>query len=322
MESILVTGGAGYIGSHVCKILHKAGYLPVTIDNLSQGYRSAVRWGPLVEMNIDNKEKVKQVIAYYRPTAVIHLASSINVRDSLENPFFYYQNNLLATLKLLEAVCETDLRHFVFSSSAAVYGLPFSLPIDEEHARQPIQPYGKSKFMVEEILSDLQHTYGLHSASLRYFNAAGADPDQEIGEMHNPETHLIPVALASALGRRPPLQINGEDFPTFDGTAIRDYVHVTDLACAHLQALQWIQQRSTNLTVNLGTGQGYSVRQIINCIQKVTKMDVPLVIGPRRPEDPPALIANPHRATTLLGWSPRYSNLETIIETAHAWHIH
>ncbi len=318
--TVLVTGGAGYIGSHVCKALKRAGFLPVTVDNLSQGHRRAVKWGPLIEQEIADREGIKKVVAEFQPFAAIHLASSINVRESLKNPFCYYENNVTASLQLLEALHEAGVRHIVFSSSAAVYGQPKYSPIDEAHPKQPIHPYGRSKLMVEEILQDLSTAFGLNFAALRYFNAAGADPEGEIGEAHHPETHLIPLAIAAALGRAPALKINGRDFPTPDGTAVRDYIHVTDLAEAHVRALLWISKHEKNLTVNLGTGTGYSVQEIVRTVEEVTKCTIPIIEGARFAEDPSILVADATCAQELLEWVPRYSALETIIETAYAWH--
>lgn len=319
--SVLVAGGAGYIGSHVCKALKRAGFTPVVLDNFSKGHLWAVQWGPFVNAAIEDRAEVKRAIASYKPVAVIHLASSINVRESLREPFAYYQNNLTATLKFLEVLCEENVRHLVFSSSAAVYGSPSSLPIREEHAKQPVHPYGKSKLFVEEILQDLHLSRGIIFAALRYFNAAGADPGGEIGEAHDPETHLIPLALAAAMGMRPPLQIFGHNFPTPDGTAIRDYIHVSDLADAHVKALQAILHEGKNLILNLGTGCGYSVHEILAGVKRVTGKEVPAILAPRAPEDPTALIADPARAQELLNWSPALSSLDTILETAHAWHL-
>ncbi|MBI2743194.1 MAG: UDP-glucose 4-epimerase GalE [Chlamydiales bacterium] len=321
MRSVIVTGGAGYIGSHVCKTLKSAGITPITLDNLSQGHRRAVKWGPLVEADISDRAALLKLVQEYTPFAAIHLASSINVRDSLKNPFFYYQNNVVASLRLLENLCEAGVKNFVFSSSAAVYGQPQTYPISEEHPKLPTHPYGKSKLMVEEILQDLHSAYGLTFAALRYFNASGADPEGEVGESHNPETHLIPLVLASAMGRGPTLRINGEDFSTPDGTAIRDYIHVTDLAEAHLKALLWICENKKCLTINLGKGQGYSVREIISAVERVTGRTVSVEVGPRFIEDPTALVADPKKAQTLLNWMPQLSSLETIISTAHRWHL-
>lgn len=319
--TILVAGGAGYIGSHVCKALKRAGFTPVVLDNFSKGHAWAVQWGPLVKADIEDQSKVRNTIAEYKPVAAIHLASSINVRESLAQPFAYYQNNVTATLKFLEVLCQENVRHIVFSSSAAVYGAPTSLPIQEEHAKQPLHPYGKSKLMVEEILHDLHFARGVVFAALRYFNAAGADPEAEIGEAHDPETHLIPLALAAAMGKRPPLQIFGDNFPTPDGTAIRDYIHVSDLADAHVKALQAILQDGKNLTLNLGTGNGYSVREILSAVKRLVGKEVPTILAPRAIEDPSALVADPTRAEKLLHWSPELSSLDTIIETAYAWHF-
>ncbi|MFI5333540.1 MAG: UDP-glucose 4-epimerase GalE [Chlamydiales bacterium] len=316
---VLVAGGAGYIGSHVCKSLKNAGFTPVVIDNLSQGHLWAVRWGPLVRANIDDEKTIKEAISKYKPVGTIHLASSINVRDSLKDPFAYYQNNVMASLRFLEILLKEGINCFVFSSSAAVYGQPSSTPIGEEHSKQPLHPYGRSKLMVEEILHDLHHAHGLVFAALRYFNASGSDPEGEVGEAHDPETHLIPLAITSALGLRPPLQLYGKNFPTSDGTAIRDYIHVSDLAEAHVKTLQLLLSEKKNLILNLGTGEGYSVSQILEQVKKVVGKEVPVTLAPRVPADPTSLVADPSRAKQLLHWTPRYSSLTTIIETAYDW---
>jgi UDP-arabinose 4-epimerase len=315
-----VSGGAGYIGSQVCKHLKESGYIPVTLDNLSQGHLWSVQWGPLVQADIQDERKVKEAIHTFKPIAAIHLASSINVRDSLRDPFFYYENNVTATLQFLKTLTECGVTNFVFSSSAAVYGQPTTVPIPEEHLKLPLHPYGKSKLMVEEMLQDLSRAHGMRFAALRYFNAAGADLEGKIGEAHDPETHLIPLAILAALGLRPSLKIFGRDFPTPDGTAIRDYIHVQDLAAAHLKALLWILSEKKNLIVNLGTGTGHSVKEVIDAVEKITGRKIPLEESPRVAEDPTALVANATKAKKLLEWEPRYSSLETIIETACSWH--
>ncbi len=317
--AVLVTGGAGYIGSHVCKALKQAGFFPITIDNLSKGHTWAVKFGPLVQQEISDQEKLKEVIAEFKPVATIHLASSINVRESIQDPLFYYENNVAATLALLETLVEQKMNVFVFSSSAAVYGQPHILPITEEHEKMPLHPYGKSKLMVEQVLEDLNFSHGFLSASLRYFNAAGADPENELGEAHDPETHLIPLALGAALETTPALTIYGNDFPTHDGTAIRDYIHVADLADAHVKALVHLLEKKESLTLNLGTGNGHSVKEIIDGVQRYTGLKVPHQYAPRNPADPTALVADPSKAKKVLKWTPRFSSLQTIIETAYAW---
>ena len=317
---VLVTGGAGYIGSHVCKALHKAGFIPVTYDNLSQGKKSAVKWGPLVQKDLHDKVALVDTMRVYKPVAVIHLASLIDARESQKEPAKYYHNNVTGTLVLLDAMRLSGIDCFVFSSSAAVYGTPHYTPIDEQHEKNPQNTYGKTKLMVEEILQDYQRAYGLASISLRYFNAAGADPEGEHGEAHEPETHLIPLTILTALGKRSSLSVYGTDFPTKDGTAIRDYIHVSDLADAHVRALQYLFEKKQCLALNLGTGTGYSVREIITEIEKLTKKPLPHALSPRNPADPAILIADAKAATHLLHWRPRYSDLPTLLSTALSWH--
>ncbi len=319
--TILVAGGAGYIGSHICKALKGSGFTPVVLDNMSQGHPWAVKWGPFVQCAVQDTQKVQAAIAEYKPIAAIHLASSINARESIVNLFSYYNNNVANSLKFFEVLCQMGVNHLVFSSSAAVYGHPEMLPLKESHPKRPLHPYGKSKLMVEEILQDLYLARGMISASLRYFNAAGADPEGEIGEAHNPETHLIPLAIAAATGKGAPLRLNGDNFPTPDGTAIRDYIHVSDLADAHVKALQKILQEGKNLTLNLGTGKGYSVRQILVAVKDVVGREVPVLLGARAPEDPTALVADPSRAKAALAWKPALSSIETIIESAYRWNM-
>jgi len=320
LTTILVTGGAGYIGSHVCKALKRAGYVPVVFDNFQHGHDWAVKWGPFVKGDICDFDALDAAFQQYNPKGIIHLASFINVRESVKDPGKYYHNNLLGTLSLLEAAVRHQVLSFVFSSSAAIYGMPQKPSIDEDHPKAPINTYGRSKWMAEEMLRDFAAAHGLSSISLRYFNAAGADPEGELGEAHNPETHLIPLALLALLKQNSRLSIFGTDHPTFDGTAIRDYIHVSDLANAHIKALEYLFENPQTLALNLGTGRGHSVRQVIDTIEHVTKSLVPLEISPRFLSDPPQLVADAQKARLLLNWNPQYSDLETIIETAWEWH--
>lgn len=320
MTTVLVTGGAGYIGSHVCKALKRAGYTPVVFDSFESGHAWAVKWGPFIKGDISDCKALDAAFEQYKPKGIIHLASFINVRESVKNPGKYYRNNFLGTLSLLEVAVRHQVFSFVFSSSAAVYGMPQKTLIDEDHPKNPINTYGRSKWMAEEMLRDFSATHGLSSISLRYFNAAGADPDRELGEAHSPETHLIPLALLSLLKQNGRLSIFGTDHPTFDGTAIRDYIHVSDLASAHVKALEYLFENPQTTALNLGTGRGHSVRQVISTIELVTKSLVPLETLPRFLSDPPQLVADAQKARLLLNWNPQYSDLETIIETAWEWH--
>jgi UDP-glucose-4-epimerase GalE len=320
MERVLVTGGAGYIGSHVCKALAKAGYEPVALDNLSTGRRQAVRWGRLLELDLADEAGVRAALERERPIAVMHLAASIEVAQSLREPARYYANNVANSLRLLDAMLAADVRTLVFSSTGATYGVANMVPIPEDHRQLPINPYGETKLAVERAIAWLGKAHGLRWVALRYFNAAGADPDGDIGEAHEPEIHLIPLALGAALGLRPPLTVMGTDYPTADGTAVRDYVHVTDLADAHLAALSYLVDGGASVALNLGTGRGYSVRQVIDQVAAVTGRAPPWVDGGRRPGDPPALVANADCALRTLSWRPRHSDLRTILETAYRWH--
>jgi len=319
-RTVLVTGGAGYIGSHACKALALAGYVPITYDNLSRGHRNAVRWGPFVEGDLLDRERLFMAMRTHAPIAVIHFAALAYVGESVGNPGLYYRNNVGGTLTLLEAMLEAGLDKIVFSSTCATYGIPDRVPIDEGFAQAPVNPYGETKLAIERALYWHDRGCGLRSVSLRYFNAAGADPDVETGEAHDPETHLIPLVIDAALGKGPPVQIFGTDYATSDGTAIRDYIHVQDLANAHVQALVHLVEGGATTAVNLGTGQGYSVREIIAAAEAVIGAAVPRQEGPRRAGDPPALVANPSRAATLLGWRAEMSDLPAIIGTALAWH--
>jgi UDP-arabinose 4-epimerase len=319
-KAVLVTGGAGYIGSHTCKALAAAGYTPVTYDDLSAGHRWAVKWGPLEAGGIADRRRLDAVIDKWRPNAVMHFAGRISVAESVEEPALYYRDNVAGTLVLLEAVRSHGIQRFVFSSSAAVYGIPRKTPIPEDHRLEPVNPYGRSKFMVERILADIGRAHGISSVSLRYFNAAGADPDGQIGEDHDPETHLVPIVLAAALGRRGGVSIYGTDYDTDDGTCIRDYIHVSDLADAHVLALEHLEKNSGALAVNVGVGRGYSVREVIETAEAVTGRSITADAGGRRAGDAPVLVASARKARELFGWRPKRSGLDNILRTAFHWH--
>ena len=317
--SILIVGGAGYIGSQTAKTVARAGLEPVVLDNLVYGHRWAARWGPLIEGDISDRALVDRVIREHRVTAVIHFAAYTYVGESAQNPRKYYQNNVAGTLALLDAMIDGGVRDIVFSSTAATYGNPIRVPITEDHPLAPINPYGETKLAVERTLHWYQRAYGIRYAALRYFNAAGADPDGEVGEDHDPESHLIPLAIGATLGRAPALKVFGTDYPTPDGTAIRDYIHVADLAEAHLLALGRLDKGDTALQLNLGTGKGHSVREVIASIEKVSGRQVPRTEVGRRAGDPPALVADASRARQSLGWQPKYAELDTIVEHAFRW---
>jgi UDP-arabinose 4-epimerase len=314
---ILVTGGAGYVGSHTCKSLLKAGYYPVTYDNLSRGNASAVRWGPLEIGELHDQKRLSEVMQRYKPLAVLHFAALAYVGESVKNPGIYYWNNVAGTLSLLEVLRFYKIKKFVFSSTCSTYGVPESVPINETHPQKPINPYGVSKLMVEKILADYDQSYGLNSISLRYFNAAGADPDLEIGELHNPETHLIPLLLNAALNEDNVFTLYGSDYPTKDGTCVRDYIHVCDLAEAHVKALRYLLEGGKTSSLNLGTGVGWSVGEIVKLVQAVTGRDIKFSHGPRRLGDPPVLISDPTQAMSVLSWVPQYVGIREQIY--HAW---
>ncbi len=318
--NILVTGGAGYIGSHACKALALAGHMPVTYDNLIYGHREAVLWGPMEEGDINDRKRLDAVISRHKPQAVMHFAAYAYVGESVENPGKYYRNNAAGALTLLEAMRDARIDQIVFSSTCATYGAPRQIPMTEDHPQHPINPYGCSKFMVEQMLKDFHAAHQIRSIALRYFNAAGADPDGEIGEDHDPETHLIPLVLDAAMGRRPHITVFGEDYDTPDGTCIRDYIHVSDLAQAHILALEKLQNASGHHAFNLGNGNGYSVKQVIDTARQVTGRDIRTIIGPRRPGDPDSLVGDATRIQKELGWQPRFPDLKDIIETAWNWH--
>ena len=317
--AVLVTGGAGFVGSHVCKALAAAGFLPVAYDNLSQGHRWAVRWGPLEIGDIEDRGRLQQVMDRYRPIAVMHFAALIAAGESVVKPAKYYKNNVARFLVLLDAMQRQKIDRIVFSSTAAVYGTPERTPIDEKHPLAPINPYGMSKLMGERILQDCATAYGLRSIALRYFNAAGSDPDGEIGEAHEPETHLIPIVLEAAAGDRPHVAVYGTDYPTEDGTCVRDYVHVTDLAAAHVLALARLENAHGAEAFNLGNGNGFSVREVIAAAERVSGNKIAIKQEPRRAGDPPILVADAHRARTDLGWRPAYSDLDVQISNAWRW---
>jgi UDP-glucose-4-epimerase GalE len=319
-QTILVTGGAGYIGSQTCKVLARAGYLPVAFDNLARGHRAAVRWGPLVEGELTDRACLCAALVKYRVIAVMHFAAYANIGEAVVNPALYYRNNLAGTLVLLEAMRETGISEIVFSSTCAIYGIPDAVPIGETAPQHPVNPYGETKLAIERALHWYGAAYGLRSVSLRYFNAAGADLEGETGECHDPETHLVPLVLQAALGQRSRIDIFGTDYPTPDGTAIRDYVHVLDLALAHLRALERLRVGGGSLVANLGTGYGHSVREVIATTEVISGRVVPARSAPRRLGDPPALVADARVAAAALGWRARHSDLETIIRTALAWH--
>jgi UDP-arabinose 4-epimerase len=319
-RTVLVTGGAGYVGSHACKALAAHGFLPVAYDNLSCGYEDSVRWGPLERGDIGDRARLDSAISSHRPVAIMHFAAFIAVGESVADPGRYYRNNVAGSLNLMEAARDHGIGVMVFSSTAAVYGIPESVPIPEDAPKQPINPYGYSKWMVECMLRDFGVAHGLKSASLRYFNAAGADPDGDAGERHEPETHLIPLALDAVAGNGRPLTVFGEDYATADGTCIRDYIHVSDLAEAHVAALEALLGGADSSAYNLGTGKGFTVREVLDTIEAVTGRPVPYSVGPRRAGDPAALVADPSAANRDLGWQPKISDLESIVATAWAWH--
>jgi len=318
--SVLVTGGAGYIGSHACKALAQSGYTPVTLDNLVYGHRWAVRWGPFVQGDLADEALLRRVLREHRIAAVMHFAGYAYVGESMHAPGKYFQNNTSNTLTLLEAMRSEGVGRIVFSSTCATYGVPRVVPIDEHHPQCPVNPYGESKLFAERMLEWFRVAHGLRYAALRYFNAAGADPDGEIGEDHEPETHLIPLVIDAAQGRRSGVSIFGTDYPTRDGTAVRDFIHVTDLALAHVQAVDRLLHDAESLRLNLGTGQGHSVREVIRMVEDVGGCPVSATEAPRRPGDPPELVAAVGRARELLGWMPRHSDLRTIVSTAWRWH--
>lgn len=316
MASVLVTGGAGYVGSHACKALALAGYIPVTIDDLSTGHRDLVRWGPFEKGDVGDSTFLAEIFGRHRPLAVLHFAARSLVGESMQQPALFYRTNVASTLTLLDVMRAHGVDNIVFSSTCATYGLPERIPIGEDTQQRPVNPYGWSKLMVERILADHGAAYGLQWAALRYFNAAGADPDGETGEDHRPETHLIPRALLAAAGEVPCLELFGTDWPTPDGTCIRDYVHVSDLAEWHVAALSHLLAGRGPLALNLGTGRGWSVRQVLDSVERVSGRGVPVREVARRAGDPPVLVADASRAAAVLGAESRLGELDVIVETA------
>ena len=320
MTNILVTGGAGYIGSHTAKALAAAGFTPVVLDDLSHGHRWAVRWGPLVEADVGDPVAMRAALATHKPEAVIHFAGEISVGESMENPGKYFRSNFCNTIVLLDAMQAAGVQTLVYSSTAAVYGTPIKTPIQEDHPLAPINPYGESKLFSEQAIARFADAHGLKWNALRYFNAAGADDIGDIGEDHDPETHLVPLVIDAALGRRPHIAVFGTDYATPDGTAIRDYIHVSDLADAHVAAVRRLAGGAASGAVNVGTGRGYSVREVIAAVERVSGRAVPVRLAPRRAGDPPVLVADPHKARDALGWSAR-RGLDEIVASALKWHM-
>jgi UDP-arabinose 4-epimerase len=318
--AVLVTGGAGYVGSHTCKALHRTGFTPVTLDNLSTGHRQAVKWGPLEVGDVRHESLVADVMMRHRVTAVLHFAALSLVGDSASRPHDYYDNNVSGTIALVAAMRRCAVSKIVFSSTCAVYGMPETLPIEETEATRPINVYGRTKLAVENFLTDLAATGAIRTVLLRYFNAAGADHDGDIGEAHATETHLIPLAIQAALDPGRPLNVFGTDYPTADGTCERDYVHVEDLAEAHLQALAFLESTAGSRAFNLGTGQPVSVRQVLRAVEHALGTKVPTIEAPRRAGDPPRLFAAPGRAEQDLGWVATRSDIGNIVDSAARWH--
>ncbi len=317
---ILVVGGAGYIGSHMVMDLLRADYPVVTLDNLSRGHRDLLPGGDFVEGDLGNPADLEKVFSQYPVQAVMHFAAHSQVGESVEQPLMYYRNNVANTITLLEAMQKAAVRHFIFSSTAAVYGEPVQVPITEDHPRAPTNPYGATKLAVERLLADVSHASGMTCSILRYFNAAGADASGNIGERHRPETHLIPLVLQVATGERDSIRIFGNDYPTPDGTCLRDYIHVSDLTSAHLLALEALLDGGGNSTYNLGNSTGYSVKQIIGAARTITGHPIPAITKARRAGDPAVLIADSGRIRTELGWQPGYEDIDAIIRTAWEWH--
>lgn len=321
MKNILVIGGAGYIGSHMVRLLAKQGYNPVVFDNLSKGHREAVANYPFELGDLGDKARLTEVFKKYGIEAVMHFAAFAEVGESVKEPSKYYHNNVAKVLDLLDALVENDIKYFVFSSTAATFGEPVRPKIDESHPQNPINPYGNTKLMVEKILADFDTAYGLKATALRYFNASGADDSGEIGESHNPETHLIPIVLQAAAGKRASIKMFGTDYPTPDGTCVRDYVHVNDLARAHILALEKMFKDNVSERFNLGSGNGFSVAEIVKEAKRITGIDFTVEKAPRRDGDPAVLVADSAKAERILGWKPQY-NLTRIIETAWNWEQH
>lgn len=319
-KTVLVTGGAGYIGSHACKVLARAGYLPIAFDNLCAGHKSAVLWGPLYEGDVNDRHGLLKAFEIYRPEAVFHFAAHAYVGESVSDPAKYYRNNFSGSLTLLEAMNDFDIKKLIFSSTCATYGSPTYLPIDESHPKNPINPYGASKLMTERMLADFEIAHDLKWVALRYFNAAGADENCDVGENHAIETHLIPLLFDSATGKIGHINIFGSDYETRDGTCVRDYVHVTDLADAHLKSLIYLEQGGVSDVFNLGVSHGFSVLEVILEAEKIIGKKIPYKFVSRRAGDPAALIGDGSKANAILGWRPAHSSLRNILETAWKWY--
>ncbi|MFD0930238.1 UDP-glucose 4-epimerase GalE [Methylophilus glucosoxydans] len=318
---VLVVGGAGYIGSHMVKMLLDSGHDVITLDNLSSGHRDAVLGGVFVEGDLADINCLDKVFTEHHPEAVMHFASFIQVGESVRKPDIYYRNNVTNTLNLLDTMLKFDVKKFIFSSTAAVFGEPDYVPIDEAHPNRPLNPYGRSKLMIEHVLADYAKAFDFRSVCLRYFNAAGADPEGQLGERHDPETHLIPLILQAASGRRENIQVFGRDYDTPDGTCIRDYIHIVDLCAAHLAALDYLESGGESDRFNLGNGSGFSVQEVLDAVQKVSGRSVKVIDGPRREGDPARLVADAKRARSILNWKPIFTDLETIVQHAWQWEL-
>ena len=318
-ETVLVVGGAGYIGSHTCLDLANKGYKPVVFDNFSNGHREFVKWGSMEEGDIRDRARLDEVLAKHKPSAILHFAALIEVGESVKDPISFYENNVIGTLTLLSAAQAAGINAFVFSSTCATYGLPQSVPLDETHRQVPINPYGRTKYIVEQALADYDQYKSLRSVVLRYFNAAGADFEGRIGEWHQPETHAIPLAIDAALGRRQGFKVFGSDYETRDGTCVRDYIHVLDLADAHVRAVQYLLDGGESVALNLGTGTGTTVKELLGAIEDVSNKPFPVEYIGRREGDSHTLVANNDKARDILGWVPQY-DLSQIIQSAWNWH--
>ncbi len=320
MQYCIVTGGAGYVGSHCCKELAKNGFIPVTVDNMSRGHKELVKWGPLFENDVLDEVGLMSVFEKFTPTAVFHFAGLTYVGESVKDPEAYYRNNTAGTISLLRCMRKNKCSNIIFSSTAATYGNPEYNPINEVHPQRPINPYGKSKLFIEEILKDFDAAYGIKHASLRYFNACGADENGDTGEIHDPETHLVPLAIQAAIGIKESIEIYGNDYKTPDGTALRDYIHVSDLANAHVKALQLLLNGSESICANLGTGRALSVMEVIRSAEKISGGKIKKIFVPRRNGDPEILVADMSYARSILDWECNYSSIDNIVETALKWH--
>lgn len=320
VKKALVVGGAGYIGSHTCLLLAERGYQPIVFDNFSNGHEEFVKWGPIEQGDIRDRARLDEVFAKHKPDAVLHFAALIEVGESVKNPLAFYENNVIGSLNLLAAAIDAGVKAFVFSSTCATYGLPDTVPIDEKHKQAPINPYGRTKFVVEQALKDYSQYAGLKSVMLRYFNAAGADFEGRIGEWHEPETHAIPLAIDAALGRRAGFKVFGTDYETRDGTCVRDYIHILDLADAHVRAVDYLLGGGETVELNLGTGTGTTVKELLDAIADVSGKPFPVEYTDRREGDSTTLVADNRLAKEVLGWEPQY-NLKHIIQSAWNWHI-